>query len=134
MVYVFQFSSHICSALCLLLISYYPELRYAEVHVCLFFPSMCIHLYYSSNHFVCFPTNNFELNLDSNLNVIHPVQICVNAIIMQNTILIILSAHYQPVISQLFFRLFRNIYVFCSCQQQNIPVSLDVNLKEHQLQ
>ena len=39
----------------------------------------------------------------------HPVQICVNTINMQNNLLTILSAHYQPAISQLFVRLFRNI-------------------------
>ena len=33
------------------------------------FPSMCIHLNSFSNHFVCFPTNNCKLNLDSTLNI-----------------------------------------------------------------
>ena len=51
------------------LISYYPELRYAGVHLCLFFP-LCVFILYSfSNYFVCFPTNNYELNLDSTLNI-----------------------------------------------------------------
>ena len=51
------------------LISYYPELRYVGVHLCLFFP-LCVFILYSfSNNFVCFPTNNCELNLDSPLNI-----------------------------------------------------------------
>ena len=132
--------------LCLVsaLISYNPESRYVGVHLCLFFP-LCVFILYSfSNHFVCFPTNNYELNLDSTLNITdvclpfivnHPVQLCVNTINIQNNLLMFLSAHYQPAISQLFIRLFLNMYVFCSsCHLQNTPVSLDVNLKEHKLQ
>ena len=49
--------------------SYYPESRYAGVHLCLFFPLCVLILYSFSNHFVCFPTNNYELNLDSTLNI-----------------------------------------------------------------
>ena len=64
-----------------------------------------------------------------------PVQICVNAINIQSNLLMILVAHYQTAISQLFIRLFRNIKVFCfSCHRQNIPVSLGVILKAHKHQ
>ena len=33
---------------------------------CLYGYSLCI---FFSNHFICFPTNNYELNLDSPLNI-----------------------------------------------------------------
>ena len=34
-----------------------------------FFPLCLFILYYFSNHFVCFSTNNYDLNLDSTLNI-----------------------------------------------------------------
>ena len=50
------------------LVLYYPESRYVEVHLCLFFP-LCVFILYSfSHHFVYFPTTIYELNLDSTLN------------------------------------------------------------------
>ena len=51
------------------LLWYYPELRYAGVHLCLFFSLYVFILHSFSNHFVCFPTNNYESNLDSTLNI-----------------------------------------------------------------
>ena len=139
---MFIFFTYICSALCLLWYHITPNCAmpgFTYVYFSLYVYSFCI--LFLIILFVSLPTiTNWTWTAEQQKYVYrfivnHPVQICVNTINMQNNLLMILSAHYQPAISQLFIRLFRNMYVFCSsCHRQNAPVSLDVNLKEHKLQ
>ena len=116
------FFLYICSALCLLWYHIIPN-RAMPRFTYVYFSPLCAFILYTFSLiilFVSLPTitiwtwttpwikqkyvNRFIVN--------HPVQICVNTINMQNNLLMILSAHYQPAISQLFTRLLRNITCF----------------------
>ena len=46
-----------------------PRIALCRGSLVFIFPLCVLILYSFSNHFVCFPTNNYELNLDSTLNI-----------------------------------------------------------------